>query len=108
DHLAGHITYKQPDGTYLCNPWLVTWAELRPEQVIRIDLEGRVLEGDWPVPLGIPIHLELHKRRHDVVVAVHNHPRYGTVWADVGRVPPAYDQSSALGGGRVTCVDEYT
>ena len=108
DHLAGHITYKQPDNTYLCNPWLVTWAELRPEQVIRIDLEGRVLEGDWPVPLGIPIHLELHKRRHDVVVAVHNHPRYGTVWADVGRVPPAYDQSSALGGGRVTCVDEYT
>ena len=107
DHLAGHITYRQADGTLLCNPWLVTWAELRPEQVIRIDLEGRVLEGDWPAPLGIPLHLELHRRRHDVVVAVHNHPRYGTIWADAGRVPPAYDQSSALGGGRVTCVDEY-
>jgi ribulose-5-phosphate 4-epimerase/fuculose-1-phosphate aldolase len=108
DHLAGHITYKQADGTFLCNPWLVTWAEVRPEQVIRIDLEGRVLEGDWPVPLGIPLHLELHKRRHDVNVAVHNHPRYGTVWADVGRVPPVYDQSSSLGGGKVVAVDEYT
>jgi len=108
DHLAGHITYQQPDGTLLCNPWLITWAELRPEQVIRIDLEGRVLEGDWPAPLGIPLHLELHKRRHDVVVAVHNHPRYGTIWADAGRVPPVYDQSSSLGGGRLTCVDEYT
>jgi ribulose-5-phosphate 4-epimerase/fuculose-1-phosphate aldolase len=107
DHLAGHITYKQPDGTLLCNPWYLLWCELRPEHVIRIDLDGNVLEGDWPAPLGIPLHLELHKRRHDVTVAVHNHPRYGTTWADAQRVPPAYDQSSALGGGEVTVVDEY-
>ena len=68
DHLAGHITIKQPDGTFLCNPWFITWDELRPEQIIRIDIEGRVVEGDWPAPLGIPLHLELHKMRHEVVV----------------------------------------
>jgi L-ribulose-5-phosphate 4-epimerase len=66
-----------------------------------------VLEGDWPVPLGIPLHLELHKRRDGVTVALHNHPRYGTIWADSGRLPPVYDQSSALGGGELTLVDEY-
>ena len=108
DHLAGHITIKQADGTFLCNPWLITWDELRPEQIIRIDIEGRLLEGDWPVPLGIPLHLELHKARHDVNVAMHNHPRYGTIWADALRIPKCYDQSSALGGGVVTLVDEYT
>jgi L-ribulose-5-phosphate 4-epimerase len=107
DHLAGHITYKQPDGTFLCNPWYLLWCELRPEHVIRIDIDGNVVEGDWPVPLGIPLHLELHKRRTDVVVALHNHPRWGTIWADAGRVPPCYDQSSALGGGGVVVVDEY-
>ncbi|HEY6425913.1 MAG TPA: class II aldolase/adducin family protein [Acidimicrobiales bacterium] len=107
DHLAGHITISLGDGTLLCNPWLVTWAELRPSQVIRIDLEGRVLEGEWPAPLGIPLHLELHKARSDVVWAIHNHPLYGTVWADTGEVPPILDQSSALGGGRLVLVDEY-
>jgi L-ribulose-5-phosphate 4-epimerase len=107
DHLAGHITISLGDGTLLCNPWLVTWAELRPSQVIRIDLEGRVLEGEWPAPLGIPLHLELHKARSDVVWAIHNHPLYGTVWADRGEVPPILDQSSALGGGRLVLVDEY-
>ena len=30
DHLAGHITVNLGDGTLLCNPWLLTWAELRP------------------------------------------------------------------------------
>jgi L-ribulose-5-phosphate 4-epimerase len=99
DHLAGHITANLGDGTLLCNPWLVTWDELRPHQVIRIDLEGRLVEGDWPVPLGIPLHLELHKARPGVAWAMHNHPLYGTVWADMGEVPPAMDQSSSLGGG---------
>jgi ribulose-5-phosphate 4-epimerase/fuculose-1-phosphate aldolase len=107
DHLAGHITVNLGDGTLLCNPWLVRWDELRPEQIIRIDLEGNVVEGEWPVPLGIPLHLELHRARPDVQVAVHNHPLYGTVWADMGEVPPAYDQSSTLGGGEVVLVDEY-
>ena len=107
DHLAGHITIKQSDGTFLCNPWLITWDELRPEQIIRIDIEGRLLEGDWPVPLGIPLHLELHKARHDVTVAMHNHPRYGTIWADALRIPKCYAQSSSLGGGTLVLVDEY-
>lgn len=107
DHLAGHITYRQADGTLFCNPWYLTWEEFGPDDVIRIDLDGRVLEGDWPAPPGIPLHLELHKLRDDVTVAVHNHPKWGTVWADVQRVPPCYDQSSALGGGTVVVVDEY-
>ena len=107
DHLAGHITYRQPDGTLLCNPWLLLWKELRPEHVIRIDGDGRVLEGEWPVPLGIPLHLELHRRRADVVVAVHSHPRHATIWADAKRLPPCHDQSSSLGGGRLVLVDEY-
>ena len=54
DHLAGHITCNLGDGTLLCNPWLLTWDELHPSQVIRIDLEGRLVEGDWPVPPGRP------------------------------------------------------
>jgi L-ribulose-5-phosphate 4-epimerase len=106
DHLAGHITIREGD-TLLCNPWLLTWAELRPEHVIRIDLEGNLLEGDWPVPLGIPLHLALHELRQDVQVAMHSHPLYGTVWADMREVPPIYDQSSGLGGGELVLVDEY-
>jgi len=107
DHLAGHITYRQPDGTLLCNPWLLLWEEIRPEDVLVIDPDGRLIEGNWPVPLGIPLHVELHRRRDDIGVTVHSHPRFGTVWADLGRLPGCYDQSSALGGGELVLVDEY-
>jgi ribulose-5-phosphate 4-epimerase/fuculose-1-phosphate aldolase len=107
DHLAGHITIAAGDGTLWCNPWLLTWDELFPDQVIRIDLDGNVVEGDWPAPLGIPLHLALHRARPDVAVAMHSHPRLGVVWADIGEVPPVLDQSSALGGGELVLVDEY-
>ena len=75
DHLAGHITIGLGDGTLLCNPWLLTWAEFRASDVIRVDLEGRVVEGDWPMPPGAQLHLELHRARPGVGVAVHHHPR---------------------------------
>jgi len=107
DHLAGHITINLHDGTLLCNPWHLLWNEFRARDVIRIDLEGNVVEGDWPVPPGIPLHLQLHKLRPGVEVAMHNHPLYGTVWADMKEVPPAMDQSSSLGGGTLVLVDEY-
>ncbi len=108
DHLAGHITVNLGDGTLLCNPWLLTWAEFTPGQVLRIDLDGRAVEGDWPVPPGIPLHLELHKAHSDVDWAMHHHPLFGTVWSDMGEIPPILDQSSALGGGHLTLVNEYT
>ena len=108
DHLAGHITINRGDGTLLCNPWLLTWDELRPSDTIVIDLEGNVLEGDWPAPLGIPLHLELHRARPDVQVAMHSHPLYGVVWSDLCEIPPIMDQSSALGGGGdLVLVDEF-
>ena len=108
DHLAGHITVNLGDGTLLCNPWMLTWDELLPKHLIRIDLDGNVVEGEWPVPLGIPLHLALHRARPGVQVAMHNHPLYGTVWSDIGEVPPIYDQSSSLGGGgSLVLIAEY-
>lgn len=108
DHLAGHITINLGDGTLLCNPWMLTWDEIFPRHLIRIDLDGNRVEGEWPVPLGIPLHLELHKARPGVQVAMHSHPLYGTVWSDMGEIPPIYDQSSSLGGGApLVLVAEY-
>ena len=39
EHIAGHISYKQPDGTLLVNPYHLRWDEVRAEHICRIDLE---------------------------------------------------------------------
>jgi len=107
DHLAGHITYKQSDGTFLTNPWYLLWDEFGPADVVRIDIDGNVLEGKWPPAPGVHLHLAMHRVRDDVTVSIHNHPRWATVWADTRRIPCILDQSGALGGGKVVVVDEY-
>ena len=95
DHLAGHITLREADGTILVTPWGLTWDEVTASDIMRIDINGNVLEGKWTVTPAIPLHLEFHKARSDADVVVHNHPRWGTIWADLHRAPPVYDQTSA-------------
>ncbi|MCU1450442.1 MAG: class aldolase/adducin family protein [Acidimicrobiales bacterium] len=107
DHLAGHITSKLDDDTLLVNPFGMPWDEVRAADIMRIDLDGNVLEGPWTVTPAITLHLELHKMRHEVGVAVHNHPRWGTIWADIGRVPEIYDQTAAMYHGDVALYADY-
>jgi len=67
DHLAGHITYKHPDGTLLVNPFGLTWDEVtasdingnnRPSQPYRLrivvheDDDGRMTAYDLKYPNG--------------------------------------------------------
>ena len=107
DHLAGHITYKQPDGTFLVNPFGLTWGEVRASDIMRMDADGNELDGPWTITPAIALHVELHKAREDVTVSLHNHTRWGTIWADLGRVPGIYDQSSAYYDGEVAVYDQY-
>lgn len=107
DHIAGHISYLQDDGTMLVNPWELAWDELVAGDIIRVDETGKVIEGGWNVTPAINLHLEIHARRPEVKVIIHNHARYGTVWANSRRVPPVYDQTSAQVSGELKLVDEY-
>ena len=107
DHLAGHITYKQPDGTFLVNPFGLTWDEVTASDIMTMDAEGNEIAGRWTITPAITLHVELHRIRGDIAVAIHNHSRWGTVWADIGRAPEIYDQTGALYHGAVAVYDEY-
>ena len=107
DHIAGHVTLAQPDGTFLVNPWELAWDEVTASDIIRIDGKGAVVEGDWNVTPAIGLHLAVHRERHDIQVVMHNHPRWGLVWSASGRVPPVYDQTSGQVEGDPVFYDEY-
>lgn len=95
EHNVGHITYRQPDDTLLTLPHEYGWDEVRASDVMRIDLEGKVLDGRWGVTPAIRLHLELHAARPASRFAIHNHPHYATIWAIRQEIPPVYDQTSA-------------
>jgi ribulose-5-phosphate 4-epimerase/fuculose-1-phosphate aldolase len=107
DGLAGHITLRQDDGTFLTNPFAVAWDEIRASDVAVCTADGEQIAGPYAINPAVSLHFALHRLR-DVSVIVHNHPRYATAWSAHGRVPPVYDQSSALMSGDLVFVEEYT
>jgi len=107
DHIAGHITYRQPDGMLLVNPWELAWDELCASDILTIDERGKILDGQWNVTPAINLHRDIHAARPDIRVVIHNHPQWGSVWAACKRVPPIYDQTSSLVDTDPVVYDEY-
>lgn len=107
DHIAGHITVRQKDDTFLTNPWELRWDELHASDIVTMDDSGKILDSEWNVTPAIGLHLQIHKLRPDIHVVIHNHPKWSGVWADLHQVPPVYDQSGGFCGTELPLYDEY-
>lgn len=109
ENIAGHITARVDDTEELwINPWGLWWEELTASDICRVSPDAEVLEGEWDVTPAIHIHTELHRRRPDVRVVVHNHPYHATVLAALGVLPEFLHQTGSMFDGDLAFVDEYT
>ena len=106
ENLTGHITVAEGDG-FLVNPWGLWWAEVRARDMLTIDADGQVIDGDWDVTPAVHIHTELHRRRADARVVVHNHPPYAVTLAAIGELPDLVHQNSSILAGEMVLVDDY-
>ena len=108
ENIAGHITWATEDNTsMLVNPWGLWWEEISASDICRVDPDGAVLEGRWDVTPAVHIHTELHRRRPEARVVVHNHPYHATVLAALGVLPEFLHQTSAMFDGELGFVSEY-
>ena len=89
------------------NPLGLSWDELSASDVATMDAEGNQTEGPWIISPAVQLHVVLHHHRDNAGVVVHNHPRWGTLWADSHRIPPIYDQTSAMYGGEIAIDASY-
>ncbi len=106
ENLTGHITVADGDNL-LVNPWGLWWAEVRARDMLTIDTEGRVIDGTWDVTPAVHIHTELHRRRADARVVIHNHPPYAVTLAAIGELPELVHQNSSILAGEMVLVDDY-
>lgn len=85
---AGHITVRDPEHpeTFWLNPFGVHFSRVKVSNLIRVDHDGNVVEGDYPVNrAAFAIHSRIHKARPDVVAAAHTHGVYGRAFSALGR-----------------------
>jgi ribulose-5-phosphate 4-epimerase/fuculose-1-phosphate aldolase len=107
ENLSGHITVATGDGGMWCNPWGLWWEEIRASDILRLDANGEIVEGEHDVTPAVYLHTELHRARADAAVIVHNHPYYATLLATMGEQPKIVHQNMCIFDGELAFVDEY-
>ena len=109
ENMAGHITWQRPgDEHMLVNPWGLWWEEVSASDLCTVDADANVVAGKWDVTPAIHIHTELHRRRPDARVVIHNHPYWVSVMAAVGMLPEIVHQNGSMFFGDLSFVQEYT
>jgi ribulose-5-phosphate 4-epimerase/fuculose-1-phosphate aldolase len=109
--VAGHLTGRDPEfpDTFWVNPFGHSFGLVRASDLIRVDHNGQVVEGDWPVNIAaFAIHSQVHQARPDVIAAAHTHSRHGRAWSTLGRLLDPITQDACSFYEAHGLFDDYT
>ena len=73
----------------------VSYAKMRPEDIVIVDMAGIVVEGELRPASDTPTHLELYRRFEDIGGVAHTHSTYATAWAQAKRPLPCFGTTHA-------------
>ena len=82
-------------GLFVIKPSGVEYDELRPEDLVVMDLNCNKVEGDLNPSSDTRTHLELYKAFPDIGGVVHTHSPHAVAWAQAGRDIPAFGTTHA-------------
>jgi L-ribulose-5-phosphate 4-epimerase len=83
------------NGLVVIKPSGVSYAEMKAEDMVVVDPDGKVVEGKYRPSSDTPTHIELYKSFPEIGGVVHTHSTYATAWAQAGRNIPAYGTTHA-------------
>jgi ribulose-5-phosphate 4-epimerase/fuculose-1-phosphate aldolase len=109
--VAGHITARDPEHLdhFWVNPFGMSFSHIRVSDLLRVDDQGQVVEGDGLVNgAAFAIHSQVHAARPDVVAAAHSHSIYGKSWSALGRLLDPLTQDACAFYGDHALFDDYT
>lgn len=82
-------------GLFVIKPSGVEYEELKPEDLVVMDLQGNKVEGDLNPSSDTKTHLILYNAFPDIGGIVHTHSPLAVAWAQAGRDIPAYGTTHA-------------
>jgi len=87
---SGNVSGRDPQtGFVVIKPSGVRYEELAPENMVVVDLEGRVVEGRHKPSSDTLAHVYVYRHRPDINGVVHTHSTFASAWAAVGKpIPP--------------------
>ena len=76
-------------GLVVIKPSGVEYDSMSAEDMVVVDLDGKVVEGKWKPSSDTPTHVVLYKAFSNIGGVVHTHSRWAVTFAQAGRAIPA-------------------
>jgi L-ribulose-5-phosphate 4-epimerase len=98
---SGNVSARDSEsGLVVIKPSGLKYEDLRPENMVVVNVEGDIVEGDLKPSSDTASHLYIYRERPDVNGIVHTHSRYATAFAAIGKSIPVYltAQGDEFGG----------
>src|SRR5262245_22069977 len=93
----GNLSARDPASGQICvTPSGADYDLLTGEDIVVVDQNGRVVDGNLKPSSELPLHTEVLARRPDVQCVMHTHSPYATAFGVVYQPVPMILQDSAL------------
>jgi L-ribulose-5-phosphate 4-epimerase len=87
----GNISARDPEtNLVVIKPSGLRYEEMRPEDMVVVDLDANVVEGKYKYSSDTLTHLYVYRHRPDVNGVVHTHSTFATAFAAVGKPIPCF------------------
>ena len=92
----GNVSAFDPDkGIFAIKPSGVEYDELKPEMMVLLDLEGKIVEGKLKPSSDTKTHLVLYRDFKGILGITHTHSPYAAAWAQAKRAVPVFGTTHA-------------
>lgn len=99
---SGNLSVRRDENSIFITPSGVPYVEMRPEDIVIIDLDGNKISGELRPSIEMWTHIEIYKHRKDVNAIIHAHPIYSSALAIAGvELPPVTEEFVIYIGGPV-------
>ncbi len=102
---SGNVSARDPEsGLVVIKPSGIKFPDLTPENMVVVDINGKLVEGDYKASSDTASHCYIYRQMPQVNGVVHTHSRYATAFAVVGReIPCVTTAMSDEFGGAIPC-----
>lgn len=106
----GNVSGFDPSsGLVVIKPSGIAYENLDPEDMVLVDLDGKVVAGNWNPSSDTETHLELYRQFPTMGSIVHTHSPWATIWAQLGEnIPPLGTTHADDFGEEILCTRKMT
>lgn len=104
----GNVSVRLDDKTIMVTPSRVDYHEMRPQDLVIVDMEGNKVKGEYKPTSEMHVHRMIYVKRPDINAVVHSHSAYASAVCAAGQgIPPFLEEIAQMIGGGIPITDRY-